>query len=140
MSDMKGLYNTPINRHWKRKEVEYEPTIVEKAGVIPAKVQIERLIRAGENLINYRKEMYDYGVDYESDVDPNLDVRVRQPSIDLAEVSQLKEEVDKNMKKSYESMKKDLTDNIKDDNIISSKDVGDGNENKENSDIGSGDG
>lgn len=120
MESTKGLYNTPINRHWKRKKVTFEPSIVETAGVIPPKVQIERLIQAGERLVEYRKENYDYHVGSPvNEADPDIDIRVRQPNIDMAEVDAIKESVDENMKKALKN--KERQDKIRKDKELSNE-------------------
>lgn len=60
------------------------PVLVERAGYIPAKIQIENLIDAGKRLKEHRKELYDV-FDGEGSED---EVLVRKPNYDLADASQ----------------------------------------------------
>lgn len=78
-----------FNRKYQRKKSVPEKNsgvlIVETAGYIPAKVQVEQMIMAGRKLAEYRKEMYDFGPDEPDDgyVDPT-----RSPNYDMADAHQ----------------------------------------------------
>lgn len=61
--------------------------LVESAGYIPADVQIEQMIMAGQRLGDFRRENYDYDLEEEpimEDMDPT-----RSPNFDLADASQI---------------------------------------------------
>lgn len=62
---------------------------VETAGYIPANVQIEQMIAAGERLGTYRKELYDVDVPVDDlDLDPT-----RTPNFDMADASKIQQSI-----------------------------------------------
>lgn len=65
-------------------------SIVDAAGYISPKQRITNLLRAGERLDNFRREMYDYGRLDEDDgvwIDP-----LRSKGIDLSDISRIQTE------------------------------------------------
>lgn len=77
---------------WYEEDGEFNSgeSIVDPSGYIPAKARIENLIRAGEQLDSYRRELYHYGGDDEDDgqfMDP-----MNSPGLDPADVSRLNRE------------------------------------------------
>ena len=70
-------------------EVLSDEVVVERAGYIPAKEQIEGMIMAGLRLGEFRREAFDYASEEEDD--GVLDPMRQNP--DLAEVSELEREV-----------------------------------------------
>ena len=67
------------------EETKYEEDKVERAGYIPADLQIVRLIQAGERLGKFRKEQFDQSFEEKEDlmIDPT-----RSGNFDLADASQ----------------------------------------------------
>lgn len=63
----------------------------EQAGYIPPQVQIERMMMSGAALNNYRREQYDFGS--EDEIDDTVSVPVRDPNFDLADGTQLANQV-----------------------------------------------
>jgi len=116
----KGAPMTTFYTKYKRPEKHfkiYEPTETEQAGYISAKIQIENLIRAGINLINFRKDQYDFT--NPDEIDFNVQIPVREPNFDLADASAIEKdlkakqkEIDKKNKirEKKEKEEKDLTD------------------------------
>lgn len=66
------------------EETKYDEDKVERAGYIPADIQIIRLIQAGERLGRFRKEQFDqeFGKEEDLDIDPT-----RAGNFDLADAS-----------------------------------------------------
>lgn len=82
---------TKYKRPKKEPEINSGELVTEQAGYIPAQVQIQAFIAAGARLNEYRKEYYDFGPDDSDDID--LDVPVRSPGVDLAEVHEISQAV-----------------------------------------------
>lgn len=85
--------------------------LIDPSGYIPAKKRIENLIRAGEQLVEARKEFYDYGSDQEDDgywIDP-----LRHPSIDMADVSRLQSQALANLRERARSQPSDASESSK---------------------------
>ena len=74
-------------------EVLSDEVVVERAGYIPAKEQIEGMIMAGLRLGEFRREAFDYGSEEEDD--GALDPMRQNP--DLAEVSEMVREVNERL-------------------------------------------
>lgn len=64
-------------------------SIVDPSGYIPAKDRIENILRAGERLDAYRREMYHYGPD---DEDDGYEDPVMEPGFDPADASRMQRE------------------------------------------------
>jgi hypothetical protein len=90
-------FATAYRKHEARLEYNDGPVLVETAGYIPAKMQIEQLINAGRRLEAARAEMYDFGPD--DKVDDTVDPRVRRKDYDLAEASEDAQEVSERLRK-----------------------------------------
>ena len=74
---------------WDRPEKKYDPhsdeIIVERAGYIPPKLQVEQMFIAGERLAKHRKEMYDFSD--ESKVNMEFSDPTRTPGFDLVDAT-----------------------------------------------------
>lgn len=87
-----------------KKKTEYKPDIgeeiagkriTESAGYIPPKTRIEEMIMAGKNLIDYRREKYDFPPDVEVDpkvVDEFFDP-TRSPGFDVVDAQNMSQDV-----------------------------------------------
>jgi hypothetical protein len=97
---------TFLTKHVRPKERDMEVNsgeiIVETAGYVPADRRIKELIAAGERLIIHRSQ-FDYDGDVNID-DANIDP-TRNPAFDLADASQLSQEVDRRLKESENAAK-----------------------------------
>lgn len=80
-------YNTKIRPRNFEGEVNKGPVLVESAGYIPAKRQIESFIDAGVRLMEARKDEY-YDILQEGDSEDI--VPTREPNFDLADATALK--------------------------------------------------
>lgn len=68
-------------------EVNCGEKIVDASGYVPTKVRVQNMIRAGKELLDFRKLHYDYG---ENDPDDGLWMDpLRAPGLDLSDVSAL---------------------------------------------------
>jgi len=98
-------------------------TITERAGYIPAKIQIENMINAGKRLSEYRKEMYDYADSTDIPEDIPMDP-TRNPGFDMADASQISREVKKRIlkaKEALESAKKEIVEKPKKEEVKDAK-------------------
>lgn len=88
-NEVENFFSTHYD--WMQDEGEHNcgESIVDPSGYIPAKNRIENLLRAGERLDAYRRELYDYSPDDEDDgfVDPT-----RSPGFDPSDASRLSRE------------------------------------------------
>ena len=87
-----------------QKKTEYKPDIgeeiagkriTESAGYIPPKTRIEEMIMAGKNLVDYRREKYDFPPDVEVDpkvVDEFFDP-TRSPGFDVVDAQNMSQDV-----------------------------------------------
>lgn len=75
------------------------PKVVETAGYIPAKTQIENLMIAGQRLGEYRKEMYSFDAGVPDD--GHLD-ETRNPNFDMADAYQLYQSLKARLKQQKE--------------------------------------
>jgi hypothetical protein len=91
------VFETHFSRSVFDDEVNEGKKIVETAGYVPAKKQIENLLLAGEKLVAYRKGMYDYEPDDDSD-DDDFNDPTRVPGFDMADSSQLQSELEGRIK------------------------------------------
>lgn len=97
-----------VNRPPADEEINSGEEIVEKAGYIPAEIQIMEMINAGERLGEFRKEKYDY----ESlDDDDGMMDPTRRKDFDLAEASQIggmvNERIDESKKRYNEKIEEE---------------------------------
>lgn len=123
----KELY-TQYKRPERKLKTEWGESLTEQAGYISAEEQIYRLIQAGERLMSYRKEQYDFEAG--ENIDMNIEIPIRDPNFDMADASEIKLNLE-NKEKSKKKEEKLLTEKKKDD-IISQevKKDDEGNENK----------
>lgn len=96
-------YNTKIKPQNFSGEINDGETLVEPAGYIPAKVQIESFIEAGRRLNESRKQEF---YDINSDQDDEEFVPTREPGFDLADASNLLNGANERLKASREAEKK----------------------------------
>lgn len=89
-------FYTKYKRPLEEGEINDGISKVEKAGYVPAKVKIENLINAGQNLQQYRREQYDIG--YGEKIDDNIAIDPTRKGLDLAEASEIANEVDYRLK------------------------------------------
>lgn len=113
-----------VNRPPADEEFNSGEEIVEKAGYIPAEIQIMEMINAGERLGEARRERYDYG---EGDEDDGMMDPTRIPGVDMADLSQMKLGVEARLEDQKKEMEKKKDIDIK----------GDGKEEKEEKKDGS---
>lgn len=85
-------FYTKFKRPEKRYEVNSGEKLVETAGYIPARIQIEEFIAAGKRLNAARAEQYDFSGTQKDDETDMLDP-TRSPNFDLADGSAYKSEV-----------------------------------------------
>lgn len=96
------FYDQFVNRPPTGEEINSGEEIVEKAGYVPAEIQIMEMINAGERLGDYRKERYDYG---EGDQDDGMMDPTRAPGVDMADISQMKISLDAKIERGMEEIK-----------------------------------
>lgn len=89
------MFNSKYN--WIKSPAEYNegPIIVEKAGYVPAKIQIENMIMAGQRLVESRKEQYGGMSDGEAmeNYDPTF-----SPNFDMVDADSLFKSIDERAK------------------------------------------
>lgn len=61
-------------------------TIVERAGYISAQKRIENMILAGQRLVEYRKQQFDFDG---NEIDEDFQDPTRNPNFDMADASQM---------------------------------------------------
>lgn len=77
--------------HWERPnkkpfyEKEDKTTLVEVAGYIPAKQRIENLILAGERLVAWRKEQFDFN---DGEIDEDFEDPTRSKNYDIVDAKE----------------------------------------------------
>lgn len=93
-----NLY-TKYNRPPYKGEINNGKSLVEVAGYISSNKRIEMIMAAGERLIEYRKEQFDYEPDFkgEEELDPT-----RNPGFDMADAHEASEQVMENMNRQIE--------------------------------------
>lgn len=92
------LFQTRYNRQERTGEINSGENLVERAGYIPAKIQIENLINAGIRLKEHRAEMYDFKTLAEIDLD--FHDPTRSKNFDIADAFQLKTALEHRLKAS----------------------------------------
>ena len=88
-------FDTKYERKFDKGEDISPESKTEQAGYIPPQVQIERMIMSGAALNNYRRELYDFGS--EDEIDDTVSVPVRDPNFDLADGTQLANQVNQSL-------------------------------------------
>jgi len=89
-------FRTSYSRTHSKGEPGGGQIVVERKGYISNKVRIENMMLAGQRLIDYRKEKYDFSDGEEIDemfIDPT-----RKKSFDLAEATQLQFETEERLR------------------------------------------
>ena len=92
------LFQTRYNRQERPGEINSGENLVERAGYIPAKIQIENLIQAGIRLKEHRAEMYDFKSLAEIDLD--FHDPTRSKNFDIADAFQLRTALEHRLKAS----------------------------------------
>jgi len=77
-------------------EVNQGKNLVEKAGYIPAQARIENMILAGQRLIEYRKEMYDFSDG--NDIDETFSDPTRSKNYDMSDAFIMSEAIKNNVR------------------------------------------
>ena len=80
-------------------EVQDDTVVVERAGYVPAKQQIESFIQSGQLLMASRRAMYDYGVGEEDDDMPIMDNIYEDDPIEMQQYADKMNELSEQMKK-----------------------------------------
>jgi len=100
------MESTTVYTHYKRPPKKMEKNsgekLVETAGYIPAKLQVEMLIQAGKRTDLWKQEHFDYGPDGVIDFD-NISLLTRDKGVDMAEISMAQKEVEGRLKQQKES-------------------------------------
>lgn len=93
------MFTTPYQekRFKTPPEVNSGKTLVETAGYISAQKRIENMILAGQRLVDYRKQQFDFP---DGKIDEFYDDPTRVANFDLADATQLQLEADANLKAS----------------------------------------
>lgn len=87
-SEVKKMeFKTQYTRTPSKGETGGGVSKTERAGYIPAKARIENLMLAGQRLVNYRKELYDFQDGEE--IDESFYDPTRSKGFDLADGTQL---------------------------------------------------
>ncbi|QCS36895.1 hypothetical protein [Tortoise microvirus 21] len=105
--DIPYYFSTHYDWMQREGEINCGETIVDPSGYIPAKNRIENLLRAGERLDAYRRELYDYGAD---DEDSGFYDPTRDPGFDPADASKINREAMARVRSAQEaaSVKQDV--------------------------------
>ena len=77
-------------------EINLGKNLVERSGYIPAQVRIENMILAGQRLVEYRKEMYDF-FDGEN-IDESFSDPTRSKNYDMADAFIMSEVIKNNVR------------------------------------------
>lgn len=91
-----GKYNRPNKKLFM--EVNSGELIVETAGYVPPHIRIQELLDAGERLIAYRKEQYNFGRGEQ--IDETFTDPTRDPNFDMVDADNLIRETDAKIKES----------------------------------------
>ena len=95
-------FQTRYDRIDRPGEINSGPILVERAGYIPARIQIENLINAGHRLKEHRAEMYDFTE--LSKIDLNFYDPTRSKNFDIADAFQIKQQVEARLKASENAL------------------------------------
>ncbi|QXP07942.1 MAG: hypothetical protein [Arizlama microvirus] len=85
-------FQTHYNHKSTPREKNFEPSMTETAGYVSAKSRIESIIQAGETLLRYRQENYDFGE--KIPIDDNYFDVTRSKNFDMADASQMAMDVE----------------------------------------------
>lgn len=117
------FYTAYVRPEKKNFEFDSGRVLVERTGYIPAKIQIENLILAGQRLADYRREKYDFEPGSKEDF--NYHDPTRDPNFDMSDASQITQSLESKAKAYNESQnaKKSKKDEKKLDNPSDSSDL-----------------
>jgi len=96
-------YYTKDKRPEKKPEINLDDPIVETAGYRSAEVQISEMLMAGQRLVDYRKQRYEFGGD--EVVPADYHDPTRRPGFDMADASMLDKAVKESLKAQQEVKK-----------------------------------
>jgi len=96
-------YYTKDKRPEKKLEINNGDAIVETAGYRSAEVQISEMLNAGQRLVDYRKQRYEFGGD--EVVPADYQDPTRRPGFDMADASMLDKAVKESLKAKQEAKK-----------------------------------
>lgn len=82
------LFNAQFYPQFQSGEKNSGVSIVDPSGYVPAKERIENIMRAGERLDAYRRELYHYGSEDEDD--ESFNDPMMEPGLDLADVHRMR--------------------------------------------------
>lgn len=89
-------FQTRYNHSKTPPERNLLPSLVERAGYIPAQARIENMILAGQRLIEHRAQMYDF--DANKEVDEDFYDPTRSKNFDMADAFIIAQNVKNNAK------------------------------------------
>lgn len=89
-------FYTKLKRPPRRQEKMCQISLVETRGYMTARQKVEMLTNAGQRLLDYRREQYDFGTDEE--IDDNFLDPTRNPNFDLSDASLLAEQTSNRLK------------------------------------------
>jgi len=93
---MKNAFKTKYNAKPSPPEKHGGQSVTERAGYIPAKARIELLMQAGIRLREWRSEQFDFAS--EDEVDEDFIDPTRRPGFDLADATQVMQELEERRK------------------------------------------
>lgn len=99
---------TPFNRTPSPGEVNSGKELVERAGYVPTKKQIETYMLAGKRLAAYRASQGEYDFAPGAEIDEDFSDPTRSGDFDLADAAQLSMSVEKNLQASSEARREEL--------------------------------
>jgi len=82
------MFRTQYKGGYAKKEANHGKRMVETAGYIPAQKRIEQIMQAGQRLMDYRKEQFDFW----EQIDESFHDPTRDPNFDMADAFRLAEE------------------------------------------------
>lgn len=90
------IFATRYNHQKSIPETNTLPSLVERAGYIPAQARIENMILAGQRLIEHRAQMYDF----DSGIEPDNDFYdpTRSKNFDMADAFTIAQNIKNNQK------------------------------------------
>lgn len=102
----------------KSYEKHDETCITERAGYLTTKQRIENLMVAGQRLVNFRKQQFDFP---DGEIDHDFDDPTRNPNFDMSDASQLQILQEKVLKHANKIKSQNNTQNNNSDNMESDK-------------------
>ena len=99
------IFQTHYNHARSAPEENHGPVLVERAGYIPAQQRIENLIFAGQRLINYRKEQFDFPG---NEIDESAYDPTRSKNFDLSDAFILSQQLKERQKIRKDAVSEDV--------------------------------